>query len=66
MPSYLYRPPPTKSALSVSATSVVIDIVVPMIGRTTILAYIAIPNIARIILSSHYDVSAIVRVLQYI
>ena len=52
-----------KSALSVSVTSAVIDIIVPMIGRTTILVYAAIPNIARIRLSGHYNISAVGRVL---
>jgi len=58
-----YSRPLTRSALSVSATLAVIDIVVPIMGRTFILVYIAISNIASIKLSGYYDVSAIGRVL---
>lgn len=66
MPGYLYRPLPAKSASSVSATLAVINVIVAIIGRTTVLAYIATLNIVRIILSSYRDVSAVGRALQYI
>jgi hypothetical protein len=61
-----YSPPPAKSAPSVSATSAVIDIAVPMIGRTTIRVYAATPSTARIRLSGHHDASAVGQALQYI
>ena len=54
-----YSLPLAKSVLSVSATSAIIDIPIPIIGRTTIQIYIAIPNIARIRLSNYYNVNAI-------
>ena len=61
-----YSPPPAKPAPSVSATSAVIDILVPMMGRTTIRVYTATPSIARIRLSDHRDVSAVGQALQHI
>ena len=54
-----YSPPPAKSAPSVSATSAVIDIPVPMMGRTTVRVYAATPSTASIVLSSHHDASAV-------
>ncbi len=54
-----YSPLLAKSSLSVSAISAVIDILVLIIGRTTVLVCIAIPSIARMRLSSYYDVSAV-------
>ncbi|KAK4105361.1 hypothetical protein N658DRAFT_537316, partial [Parathielavia hyrcaniae] len=59
-------PPPAKPASSVSATTAVIDIIVPMMGRTTVLVCAATPNTARMRLSSHRDASAVGRALQHI
>ena len=61
-----YSPPPARSASSIRATSTVIDIAVPMMGRTTVLVCAATPNTARMRLSGHRDASAIGRALQHI
>ena len=66
MPSHLCSPPPAKSASSVSATSAVIDIAVPMMRRTTVPACAATPNTARMILSDHRDTSAVGQAMQHI
>lgn len=58
MPSHLCSPPPAKSASSVSATSAVIDVAVPIMGKTTVPACAATPNTARMMLSGHRDASA--------
>ena len=54
-----YSPLPAKSAPSVSATSAVAGIAVPMTGRTTLLVCAATLSTARMRLSSHHDASAV-------
>lgn len=64
LPSYPYSHPLGTSASSVSGTLAVVDIAIPMIGRTTVLMYTATPNTTSIVLSGHHDARAIGRVLQ--
>jgi hypothetical protein len=58
MPSYLFSRLQAKSSSSVSATSAVVDIAIPTMGRTIVLVHTATPNTARMMLSGHHDVSA--------
>lgn len=58
-----YSPILAKLALNISATSAIIDIIIPKIERTAILIYIVTSNITKIKLSSHYNASAIGRAL---
>lgn len=58
-PNYLRSRPTAKTWPALGVLSVVIDIAIPMMERTTVLLRTMTPNIARMMLSGRHDASVV-------